>query len=66
MGRPNPDGWKGGSEDFKCLWGHYGHRVESPGLHFCDDDDSDAGFHAANVGRHEDYPEWYGHPGEDA
>lgn len=40
-GRPNPDGWKGGSEDFDTQWQSHGHRVESTGLFFDRDDDPD-------------------------
>jgi hypothetical protein len=40
MPRPNPEGWKGGSEDFSTVWTLHGHRSETPaGLFFdCDND----------------------------
>jgi hypothetical protein len=39
MPRPNPDGWKGGSEDFDTVWTLHGHKHESVALHFDVDDD---------------------------
>jgi hypothetical protein len=41
MPRPNPDGWKGGSEDFDTVWTLHGHKPEAVGLFFDRDDDPD-------------------------
>jgi hypothetical protein len=41
MPRPNPEGWKGGSEDFDTVWTLHGHRPESMGLFFDTDNDPD-------------------------
>jgi hypothetical protein len=41
MPRPNPEGWKGGSEDFDTVWTLHGHRPESTGLFFDADNDPD-------------------------
>jgi hypothetical protein len=59
MARPNPEGWKGGSEDFDCLWNAYGHRAENVGLHLPEDEDGDD-TNWRNVGRHADYETWFG------
>lgn len=41
MPRPNPEGWKGGSEDFDTVWTLHGHRPESLGLFLDRDNDPD-------------------------
>ena len=41
MPRPNPEGWRGGSEDFDTVWTLHGHKPESPALFFDTDDDPD-------------------------
>jgi len=39
MPRPNPDGWRGGSEDFDTVWTLHGHRSDALTIHFDPDDD---------------------------
>lgn len=42
MARPNPDGWRGGSENFDTVWTLHGHRPETAaGLFFDRDNDPD-------------------------
>lgn len=34
--RPNPDGWKGGPEEYDTLWQSHGHRIDSMGAYLDD------------------------------
>jgi hypothetical protein len=59
MNRPNPEGWKGGSEDFDCVWTLYGHRSQSTGAYLNDsvsDPGHDVGIDEA-TGRHHTVPD---------
>lgn len=39
--RPNPAGWKGGSEDYDTVWTLHGHKADGLALHFDVDADAD-------------------------
>jgi hypothetical protein len=49
--RPNPEGWKGGSENYTTVWQSHGHRIDSVGVYFDTDDDPE--FEMGELDTHE-------------
>ena len=40
--RPNPDGWKGGPEEYDTVWQSHGHRIDAMSA-YIDQDDPETG-----------------------
>jgi hypothetical protein len=55
VARPNPDGWKGGSETYDTVWQSHGHRIDSVAVHFDPDDDPEC---ERGVTLDHDYPNY--------
>lgn len=63
MDRPNPPGWKGGSEDFgfiRTLDGHLSTNVNLEDVGSCAGDRSNVHFPGNDLAEEEDYQDEYG------